>query len=78
MQGLVSEAEQQMAQEGELRNVMRVMDGGGRGRNPDAVPRKMPEIPLTPREVPPLLCPQTVGAQRHHGTRAQSPDESTG
>ena len=44
-----------MAQESELRNVMRVMDGGGRGRNPDAVPGKMPEIPLTPRKVPPLL-----------------------
>ena len=67
-----------MAQESELRNVMGVMDGGGRGRNPNAVPGKMSEIPLTPREDPPLLYPQTDGAQRDHGTRAQSPDESTG
>ena len=67
-----------MAQESDLRNVIGVMDGGGRGRNPDAVPGKLPGIPLTPCEIPPLLYPQTDGAQRDHGTRAQSPDESTG
>ena len=67
-----------MAQESDLRNVIGVMDGGGRGRNPDSVPGKMPEIPLTPREVPPLLYPQTDDAQRDHGTQARSPDNSTG
>ena len=67
-----------MAQESELRNVMGVMDGGGRGRNPDAVPGKMPEIPLTPHQIPPILYPSTDDTRQDHETRAGSPDDSAG
>ena len=56
-----------MAQESDLRNVIGVMDGGGRGRNPDAVPGKMTEILLTPCEVAPLLYPPTDGADKITG-----------